>query len=229
MRLRPVSILCLAVCMLMAVDGVAGKHKNHPPAHKNANLPRKAKEAKKAPPPPAPVEKVEEVEAVEAVEATPEGGKAADGGGEEAPGFLEVLSRLHPAVVHLPIAWVMLLFLTDVGAFVLGRREVLTAGLYLSVLAFLSFFPSALTGLLRLDHLPQDATAIAPALVHRNIMYLCCVLSGAMAGLRIWKKNEIEGNLRWVYMAMVSATFLLVAWGAHLGGRLVYGDDFLPF
>lgn len=216
--------------MLVTVDGVAAKHRAHPLAHKNANLPRKAK---KSSPPPAgkaeEVEEVEPVEAVEAVESTSSGDSKPAEVGDETPGFMEVVSRLHPAVVHLPIAWVMLLFLADFGAFVLNRREVQAAGLYLSVLAFLSFFPSALTGLLRLEHLPQDPTAIAPALVHRNLMYVCCVLSGAMAGLRIWKKNELEGVLRWTYLAMVSVTFFLVGWGAHLGGRLVYGDDFLPF
>lgn len=148
---------------------------------------------------------------------------------EEPPGPLETFSRLHPAVVHMPVAWLWLLFLTDIAALALGRRELLTAGIYLAVLTLLSFAPAVATGLLRLEHLPQDPAAMAPALIHRNIMLIGAGLCTVFLTLRLWRRNRLAGVTRWIYLLLVTATLFVITVGGHLGGKLVYGDDYLPF
>lgn len=189
-----------------------------------------------------PEEKVEQVEAVEAVEPTADQKTATPGaagaGGADSPapakqdeplGWFGIAAHLHSAMVHLPIAWLMLLLLTDLAAWGLGRRELTQAGLYLNGLALLSFIPAVATGLLRLTQLPQDPQNLEPAVLHRNIMYGCAALTAVLLGLRLLRKNELTGAVKWLYLALLALTVALVSLGGHLGGKLVFGDDFLPF
>ncbi len=220
------------MCALWTSPAWAKKHKHHP-KHTPAAA---AAPASVAAPPPAQekVEKIEEVEAVEPVDAK-SGGDVVGGekGGSpkgDAPlGPVDYVGHLHSAMVHLPIAWMLLLLLVDAAAWGLGRKELETAGLYLTGLALVSFIPAAITGLVRVTQLSQDPESLAPALLHRNVMYGCAALCAVLLGLRVKSKNNLEGPLKWVYLALLGITVALVSLGGHLGGKLVFGDDFLPF
>ena len=142
----------------------------------------------------------------------------------------EWLSHLHAALVHLPIAWVLLLALCDATA-LLGRRyELLMPGLYLCGLSALSFIPAAATGLLRFSYLPHETAAdAAQGLLHRNVMYGAAFALSLCFAVRVWHRSRFEGRPLKVYLVMLMAAVGLTVAGGHLGGALVYGDDFLSF
>lgn len=218
------------LCALWTTPALAKKHRHakHPPPA--AAAPAAAPVAAPAPA----QEKVEEVEAVEPVDAKPAEGEAGANKegtpkGDAPLGPVDYIGHMHSAVVHLPIAWMLLLLLVDGAAWGLGREELVTAGLYLTGLALLSYFPAAVTGLVRVTQLSQDPESLAPALLHRNVMYGCAALTAVLLGIRVRTKNVLEGPIKWVYLALLGITVGLVSLGGHLGGKLVFGDDFLPF
>jgi uncharacterized membrane protein len=181
------------------------------------------------------VEVIEDVEGGDSKEA-PTAGAPGDSQKSTAAGEpnklspLEWLSHLHAALVHLPLAWVLLLALCDATA-LLGRRlELLRPGLYLCGLAVLSFIPAVATGLLRFSYLPHDTAAdAAQGLLHRNVMYGAAAALTLCFAVRAWHRERFEGRPLKFYVVMLTVAVGLTLAGGHLGGTLVYGDDFLSF
>jgi uncharacterized membrane protein len=167
------------------------------------------------------VEEVEEVEAVEVVEA--ESGEA----GERPEGLYDLVGRLHPMLVHMPIAWIILLFLFELLA--LKRTELAGAGPLLSVLVLASLVPAMLTGLVRVDHFVAAGSDLAPALAHRNAMFTTAAIVVVAVGLRFVKRAAFTGIVRQSYVALLALAAFFVSLGGHLGGELVYGENYLPW
>jgi uncharacterized membrane protein len=144
--------------------------------------------------------------------------------------ILEWLSRLHAALVHLPLGWVLLLALCDATA-LLGRRyELMMPGLYLCGLSVLSFIPAGATGLLRFSYLPQATAAdAAQGLLHRNLMFGAAAALAICFAVRVRYREHFEGRPLQVYLLFLMVAVGLTLVGGHLGGALVYGDDFLSF
>lgn len=169
----------------------------------------------------APAEEIEALDDIEVVEAEVEG--AAD-----APiSAKELIGRLHPLLVHFPIAWLVLLVAFEVLA--LRRAELDKLGLPLVVLVVASFVPGVVTGLLRLGHFEEEGADLGPALAHRNAMFTCLGLLLVAAGLRYWRRAGLTSGWRYTYVALIAFAALFVALGGHLGGELVYGADYLPW
>jgi uncharacterized membrane protein len=210
-------VLCLVIASGLSAEAKKPKSKGK---QQHAHSEGKAKKA---------VGKSEEVEEVEAVEPAEADAEGKNGEEKKEGGIFEVVGHLHPAVVHMPIGWLVLLFLLDLAAFLLNRPELLPAGPWVGLGVVLSFIPAAITGLLRFDGLPQDPEAAAPALLHRNVMYGCLILCIAALVMRVMNRNELEGRTKWIYLGLVASACLTVTIGGHLGGQLVYGNDFLPF
>jgi uncharacterized membrane protein len=163
---------------------------------------------------PAPIEEVQEVSAVESP-ARPAGG-----------GFL---GRLHPALVHFPIAWVFLLQVVEVPALITRREEWRKMGLYLLILACVSFLPAVVTGFFRAASASSDPEFRALMLTHRNLNIAAgAVCLGALA-LRLGLPNQFERGMRWVYLLLLSVCALLLFVAGHLGGKMVFGQGYLPF
>ncbi|HET6347369.1 MAG TPA: DUF2231 domain-containing protein [Myxococcota bacterium] len=213
----------LVVFCLVVASGLSAAEAKKPKAKAKPQHTRTEGKAKKA------VTKSEDVEQVEAVEPAEPEGEGKDAEDKKEGGFFEMVGHLHPAVVHMPIGWLVLLLLLDLAAFLLNRPELLPVGPWVGLGVVLSFIPAAITGLLRFDGLPQDPEAAAPALLHRNVMYGCLVLCIVALVVRVMNRNELEGRNKWIYLGLVASACLTVTIGGHLGGQLVYGNDFLPF
>src|SRR5687768_613844 len=105
--------LFVVLCLVVASGLSAAEAKKPKPKAKQQHARSEGKGKKAA----AKAEEVEEVEAVEPAEA--EGDSKASEEKKEG-GFFEVVGHLHPAVVHMPIGWLVLLFLLDLAAFLLN-------------------------------------------------------------------------------------------------------------
>lgn len=161
---------------------------------------------------------------VEEVDVTPATVTPAAGKGKAAK-EPSLIGKLHPLTVHIPIGWLLLLVLLELAAL---RWQWLTdVGLPLALLTVASFVPAMITGLLR----AQDTAAVVAekVLQHRNMMLLA---AGALlvATITRWaRRKEFAGGPRIVYLLLLLLAAALMSLGGHLGGKLVFGDAYLPF
>ncbi|HOX44854.1 MAG TPA: hypothetical protein PK668_14740 [Myxococcota bacterium] len=169
----------------------------------------------------APVEEVEDVEVVAAGAPAP-----------AAPaefGLAQVAGRLHPALVHLPIAWLLLWLLLDGLALGLGREGLRPCGLIVGCLAGLACVPAALSGWLRSVELLAAGASPAVLPTHRALMWTTTGLTLALALTRFGFRRGFPRGLRWPFLLALAGAVGLMGYAAHLGGKMVFGADFLPF
>jgi uncharacterized membrane protein len=153
----------------------------------------------------------------------------APGQQQEEPGLWALVGRMHPALVHFPIAWLVLLLVVDLRTLAFRREGWERLGLYLLVGTTLAFVPTVATGLLRADELPQNERTLSLIAEHRNLAYITGGVVLAALVLRLARRNRLEGLWRWAYLALIGAAAVLVLWVGHRGARMVFGVDFLPF
>ncbi len=172
---------------------------------------------------PAPVneyEIVEEIEEIDEIEVVVS---------KKAIGFWEILGRLHPAVVHIPIGWLMMVVIIDLVALLLGRDEWASWGLYALIGTVLSFAPAIFTGFLNASSIAPDSPSFSLMETHRNLNLLVSILCVAALMLRIKKRNALEGGSKWTYLGLILLSAVLLALSGHLGGKMVFGENYLPF
>ena len=144
-------------------------------------------------------------------------------------GLSDLVGRLHPALVHFPIAWLVGLALVDFVGLVLKREAWQRMGIFVLGGTVLSLLPTAATGLLRAAHMPSDPAVHALLITHRTLNFAVAGLVLAAFALRLRRRNRLQGPSRVVYLALVFAATGLVLVAADFGGRMVYGPDYLPW
>jgi uncharacterized membrane protein len=141
----------------------------------------------------------------------------------DAPAWQAFFGRLHPALVHFPVALVLVALVAE--ALCIARRDgryndvarfMVTAAAWISV-------PAAVTGFLRADTITLDAREQAWFAVHRVagiatpvLVFLCAGLAeGTRRSGQIW-----ELMLYRVVLALAAAS---AAIGGFTGGEIVFG------
>lgn len=178
--------------------------------------------------------------------APPAAAQSADGGTEEvtdfevlddfeiveadaSPGLSELAGRMHPAVVHFPIGWITLVLMLDLIAILFGRRELEPAGLWALALGVLAFIPAVATGLLRAGSMTVSAGIYYPVDLHRNLAFAVLFICLCALAVRWRARKAFTGAVRWAYLALMLVAASLIGFVGHLGGKMVYGENFLPF
>jgi len=176
---------------------------------------------------------VEDVEEVTEVKTVTQGGSPAQAGhgskGKPSLGIKVIFGRLHAALVHFPIAWLLLLLALDFMAFGLGREAWRQVGLYVALATALSFAAAITAGYLRADQLPKTSDTTSLVTAHRNLAWVTAGIFAAAQAVRLLRRNRLAGLWRWAYLGLMVAATAAVLWTGHRGGRLVYGTDFLPW
>ena len=137
----------------------------------------------------------------------------------------EKVSHLHPLVVHMPIAWLLLLLMVE---WLLVAKPTFisdTARIGLWALTMVSFVPAIATGLLfsEVVYAGSAAEVMEPILDHRNQVLLS---AGLLALAWFVRRRRPEG----VATALtLSLAMLAMSIAAHSGGLLIYGEDYFPF
>lgn len=138
----------------------------------------------------------------------------------------KILGHLHPAVIHMPIAWLMLLFLIEFVNLTLHQTWLNRPGYYLLILTTCSFAPALITGFVNLS----QQTSINPiALQHRNTAITCLILCALALAIRVRQKTHLKNTIAWIYLIVIFTAVALVGLTGHLGGKLVFGENYLPF
>lgn len=146
-------------------------------------------------------------------------------------GAAAAMGHMHAALVHLPIAWVLLWAIIECISFIRPKSSLHPSALFLGFVSLASFLPAVLSGLCRLDELTSATKGYdtAEALLHRNLIFVGAGVCGICLVVRLihWRWPKVFFRLISL-MGVVSAC-AIISYSAHLGGRLVYGADFLPW
>lgn len=152
--------------------------------------------------------------------------KAAGDESNSVAGVAKLLGRIHPAVVHLPIGFILLLLVLDflwATGLVKGLEK---SGLIAAAATVASFVPAAISGFIRSSEMfGSDEPPLL--LAHRNFMIAAGVMIAVGFVIRVVNKNRLEGKYRILYMSIILLAVALVLLGGHEGGKLVHGLDFL--
>lgn len=129
---------------------------------------------------------------------------------------------IHPALVHFAIAFLVAGGLLEAYG-ILGRRPGAERfGGALVVAGAISLVPTVATGFLAMNTVDLGPATEAAASLHERVGIL---VLGAFGGLMLWKgwnRGTIPEAQRAAYAVALLAAVSLVAYGAFLGGRLVY-------
>ena len=139
--------------------------------------------------------------------------------------IFEKVAHLHPMVVHMPIAWLLLLVMLE---WLLIWRSAFvsdTARITLWALTMVSFLPSLITGLFFSEFVYEGSAeeVLEPILEHRNEILIS---SGLLALGWFVRRRRPDGPAT---ALVLTAAMIAMIVGAHSGGLLVYGEDYFPF
>lgn len=129
-------------------------------------------------------------------------------------GAIRLLGRLHPLLVHFPIALLLLVPVLEI----LGRRRPAlreTAGTVLT-LGLLGALVSVFAGL-----------ALVRADGHEGITVNNHLWGGVTVAIGTALAWLVRGRAGFLYALVLTATVVALGWTAHLGGSITHGDDYL--
>ena len=137
-------------------------------------------------------------------------------------GLLDFIGRLHLILVHLPIGWLLLLLLVDIGTFGLKLKEGNRAGALLLFGTFISLVPAVITGFIRVTYVSTSEN-LELLQLHRNLsLGLVAVILLAFLE-RIRSRNKLEGSPKLFYLALVVAAVVLLGLAGYLGAQISFG------
>lgn len=138
---------------------------------------------------------------------------------DASPTLIELVGRLHPMSTHLPIAATILLVLYELAA-KLKLKGFEEAMPWHVVVAVLSYIPAALTGLIRLQEY-ADSETVNQGLQHGTLMVATLGVLIVFGFIRLTTRTA-----SWWYLIGVSLALATMSAGAHLGGLMVFGEDY---
>ena len=141
------------------------------------------------------------------------------------------IGKIHPLTIHFPIAWAVLLFLLEGYRVIRPSQALDSIRRPLLVLTLLSFSMALLTGWIRADALepsaaPEDLEQMAS---HRNWMFAAFFALVLVSTVFDRVCGNARTGRRWLYLGLWGGVLGLLVYGAHKGGVLVYGSNYLPF
>lgn len=148
-----------------------------------------------------------------------------DAGEERAP----FLGRLHPAIVHFPIAGIILAFLSFAVWIVTGRDAFARADAVPLLVGTLAAVAAVITGNIAHDSMRLSTSLHAILERHQTAGTAVMILALCLSGLRIWRWNHMIGPWRWLYGVGLFVAVVLVGLTGFLGGSVVFGPDHLKW
>ena len=130
--------------------------------------------------------------------------------------WTDALSRLHPMILHLPVAIFVVLLLVELPR--LFRRHPVQRDSTRTVLVTLLFLTAPVTAASGYFLAAADSYG-APVDWHRGLGIATAIVA-MLVGLAYWRRSEH-------YPLLVVLGALLIAPTAHLGATLTHGKDFL--
>jgi uncharacterized membrane protein len=149
------------------------------------------------------------------------------GSPEKRSGFIHLMGKFHPLMVHFPIALLLAATLSEMVTVAKKGAAVSETTLYCLGLGALSAVAAASLGWANALGATYDATigSVALLTLHRWVGTTTALLAIATLTLAVRARRQSEGSARG-YRAALIATSLFVGVSGHLGALLVYGLDY---
>ena len=132
------------------------------------------------------------------------------------------MESFHPIFVHFPIALLMAAFLVETLALFLRRPEWSRVSFWCLGLGVLGAAGAVLTGRQAMAVAKHSMEIYRIMELHERLGYGVLALTVLVTGCRILTRDQISRRMRWLLWLVLAATCAVMAFGAHLGGRLVY-------
>lgn len=132
------------------------------------------------------------------------------------------MESVHPLIVHFPIALLLTAVFLDVVAIVAKRPAVRRVALWNLTLGALGAGIAVWTGYRAADIAKHSFEIHQVMELHRKLGVATLVLGALVAVWRLWKRDRLGTRARALTLAVMLAMTGTLAYGAHLGGRLVY-------
>ncbi len=140
-----------------------------------------------------------------------------------------ILGRLHPVVIHFPIAGMplaMLGFLVWVRS---GREAFARSDVIPLFLATLASIAAVITGNIAHDSMRFSESLHVIVERHQLVSTTIMVIAICLSVIRLWRWNGMTGKWRWIYGGGLAIVCALLGYTGFLGGCLVFGPDHLAW
>jgi len=140
----------------------------------------------------------------------------------------DALGRLHPFLVHFPVALILCAFVTEVVA-AARRSERLgdAAAVMITVAAWMAI-PAAVAGFARAGAVTVEPELQSTFVVHRIAGIAVPVLAFLAAGLVAGVRKSGQVWELFLYRTVLAVAAVAAALAGHHGAELVYGVHFFP-
>ena len=128
---------------------------------------------------------------------------------------------LHGAVVHFPIALFIGGLLLDFIGMVRKDKTFLSAGWYNLVMAAVSAFGAAATGVVTMS--VKGFPYKGDALNHIMLALGSSVIMLILVAMRVHRHEKMNIPMRVVYYVLAAAALIIISSAGHIGGEMVYG------
>jgi uncharacterized membrane protein len=150
--------------------------------------------------------------------------------GDAGGGVVAMASKIHPMVVHFPIALILAAGLAEMLILLGGTKWLWLQGSvrFGVALGGLSALVAAPLGWLAASHADYGSDLVDTLLYHRILG-----VTTAIAAVLLWilsermARSQDRGNSRKVFRGLLFATCVIVPVTGHLGATLVFGPGFL--
>lgn len=149
------------------------------------------------------------------------------GGGEEEEKPVPFLGRLHPLIVHFPVAGIPLAFLGFLVWMVTGREMFAKADVPVLLAAAAGSVAAVITGNIAHDAMRFGTTLHDIVGTHQILATATMIVSLALVAFRLWRWNGMTGRWAWIYGGGLFIACMLVGATGYMGGSLVFGPNHL--
>ncbi len=142
------------------------------------------------------------------------------------PSLIHVFARMHPMIVHFPIAMLLVAAMVDwLGLLARRQKEWLSVVRWMLGVSSITALVAVTAGWLLAD---QEGFKPATVFVHRWLGVATAIVSWAGWGLLEWAERTNSRWLRGAARVVILVGAILVSLTGHTGGELVYGEGY-PF
>ena len=136
--------------------------------------------------------------------------------------FLFKMESFHPILVHFPIALLLAALLIETLGLLFSKQHWHRVSLWNLTLGAAGAAVAVLTGRQAMAVAKHSMEIYRIMELHERLGYGVLALTILIAGCRLLARDRISRKTRWMLWALLAAACGLMAFSAHLGGRMVY-------
>ena len=139
------------------------------------------------------------------------------------------LGRLHPIIIHFPIAGLPLALLSFLVWVRTGRRDFARSDAIPLFVATLASIAAVITGNIAHNSMRFSESLHVIVERHQFVSTAVMVIAICLSVIRLWRWNKLTGKWRWCYGGGLAIVSALLGYTGFLGGSLVFGLDHMAW